>query len=147
MGTIFEELIRRFNEENNEEAGEHFTPRDVVALMADLVLVPVADEVTPSLKLIYDGACGTGGMLSVAEERLKQIAADRGKSVAVRLFGQEINGETWAICQADQLIKGDAARGGYAAPEIGPGSGNRDFPARLGAIGVIPALLHGTGDT
>jgi len=109
MGTVFEELIRRFNEENNAGAGEHFTPRDVVALMADLVLVPVADEVTPSLKLIYDGACGTGGMLSVAEERLHQIAAERGKSVAVTLYGQELNGETWAICQADQLIKAEAA--------------------------------------
>jgi type I restriction enzyme M protein len=69
----------------------------------------VADEVTPSLKLIYDGACGTGGMLSVAEERLQQIAAERGKTVAVTLYGQEINAETWAICQADQLIKGEAA--------------------------------------
>jgi len=104
MGTVFEELIRRFSEENNEEAGEHFTPRDVVSLMADLVLVPVADTITPGLKLIYDGACGTGGMLSVAEARLHEIAAARGKAIAAQLYGQEVNGETWAISQADQLI-------------------------------------------
>ena len=67
MGTIFEELIRRFNEENNEEAGEHFTPRDAVALMAKLVFLPVADQIESGTYLLYDGACGTGGMLTVAE--------------------------------------------------------------------------------
>lgn len=107
MGTVFEELIRRFNEENNEEAGEHFTPRDVVTLMADLILLPVADSLQPGLKLIYDGACGTGGMLTVAEERLKQIAENKGLNISVRLYGQEVNGETWAISRADQLIKGE----------------------------------------
>jgi len=109
MGTVFEELIRRFNEENNEEAGEHFTPRDVVHLMADLILTPVADTLTPGLKLIYDGACGTGGMLTVAEERLLQIARNSGKQISVGLYGQEVNGETWAISRADQLIKGEGA--------------------------------------
>jgi type I restriction enzyme M protein len=67
MGTVFEELIRRFNEENNEEAGEHFTPRDVVKLMADLIFLPVADQIESATYLVYDGACGTGGMLTVAE--------------------------------------------------------------------------------
>ena len=109
MGTIFEELIRRFNEENNEEAGEHFTPRDVVTLMADLILLPVADSMQPGLKLIYDGACGTGGMLTVAEERLQQIAAAKHLGISARLYGQEVNGETWAISRADQLIKGEGA--------------------------------------
>ena len=109
MGTIFEELIRRFNEENNEEAGEHFTPRDVVTLMADLILLPVAATLQPGLKLIYDGACGTGGMLTVAEERLQQIAKNKGLNISVRLYGQEVNGETWAISRADQLIKGEGA--------------------------------------
>ena len=109
MGTIFEELIRRFNEENNEEAGEHFTPRDVVTLMAELILRPVADEIESGTYLIYDGACGTGGMLTVAEERLRQIAAEHGKAVDVKLYGQEVNGETWAISRADQLIKGEDA--------------------------------------
>ncbi|NLD44859.1 MAG: SAM-dependent DNA methyltransferase, partial [Chloroflexi bacterium] len=66
MGTIFEELIRRFNEENNEEAGEHFTPRDVVRLMAQLIFMPIADEIDSGSYLVYDGACGTGGMLTVA---------------------------------------------------------------------------------
>ena len=70
MGTIFEELIRRFNEENNEEAGEHFTPRDVVELMAYLIFMPIADEIQSGTYLVYDGACGTGGMLTVAEETL-----------------------------------------------------------------------------
>ena len=74
MGTIFEELVRRFNEENNEEAGEHWTPRDAVTLMAKLVLLPVADQIDSGTYLVYDGACGTGGMLTVAEETLTRIA-------------------------------------------------------------------------
>ncbi len=76
MGTIFEELIRRFNEENNEEAGEHFTPRDVVHLMADLIFLPIADQIESGTYLVYDGACGTGGMLTVAEERLRDLARE-----------------------------------------------------------------------
>ena len=107
MGTIFEELIRKFNEENNEEAGEHWTPRDVVELMADLVFMPIADQIKDASYSCYDGACGTGGMLTVAQERLLTLAHKRGKEVAIHLFGQEINPETYAICTADMLLKGD----------------------------------------
>ena len=114
MGTIFEELVRRFNEENNEEAGEHWTPRDAVKLMAKLVFLPVADEVAPGTYLLYDGACGTGGMLTVAEDTLQALAEERGKKVATHLYGQEINAETYAICKADLLLKGE----GEAADNI-----------------------------
>ena len=114
MGTIFEELIRRFNEENNEEAGEHWTPRDAVTLMAKLVFLPVADRIDSGTYLVYDGACGTGGMLTVAEETLTQLAEQRGKQVATHLYGQEINSETYAIAKADLLLKGE----GEAADNI-----------------------------
>ena len=107
MGTVFEELVRRFNEDNNEEAGEHWTPRDAVRLMASLMFLPVAEQIESGTYLLYDCACGTGGMLTVAEETLQQIARDHGKQVATHLYGQEINGETFAICKADLLIKGD----------------------------------------
>ena len=107
MGTVFEELIRRFNEENNEEAGEHFTPRDVVQLMARLIFMPVADQVQSGTYLVYDGACGTGGMLTVAEETLVQLARERGKEVSVHLYGQEVNPETYAISKADLILKGE----------------------------------------
>ena len=107
MGTAFEELIRRFNEENNEEAGEHFTPRDVVQLMARLLFLPVADQIESSTYSLYDDACGTGGMLTVAEDCLQQLAAEHGKEVSIHLFGQEINPETYAICKADLLLKGE----------------------------------------
>lgn len=107
MGTIFEELIRKFNEENNEEAGEHWTPRDVVELMADLIFIPIADQIKDATYSCYDGACGTGGMLTVAQDRLTTLAARRGKNVSIHLFGQEINPETYAICKADMLLKGD----------------------------------------
>ena len=109
MGTVFEELIRRFNEENNEEAGEHFTPRDVVQLMARLVFLPVADEVRSGTYLVYDGACGTGGMLTVAEDTLTQLAEERDKEVSVHLYGQEVNPETYAISKADLILKGEGA--------------------------------------
>ena len=119
MGTIFEELVRRFNEENNEEAGEHWTPRDAVRLMARLIFEPIADQITDGTYLLYDGACGTGGMLTVAEETLLQLAKERGKQVSVHLFGQEINAETYAICKADLLLKGegDAADNIVGGPE------------------------------
>ena len=107
MGTVFEELIRRFNEENNEEAGEHFTPRDVVQLMARLIFLPVADEIASGTYTVYDGACGTGGMLTVAEEALNQMAAERDKDVSVHLYGQEVNPETYAISKADLILKGE----------------------------------------
>ncbi|MCM1060689.1 MAG: N-6 DNA methylase [Eubacterium sp.] len=118
MGTIFEELIRRFNEENNEEAGEHWTPRDVVELMADLVFIPVADQIKDATYSCYDGACGTGGMLTVAQDRLLTLAKQRGKNVSIHLFGQEINPETYAIAKADLLLKGD----GEQAEHISYGS-------------------------
>ena len=109
MGSIFEELVRRFNEENNEEAGEHWTPRDAVTLMAKLLFLPIADEIKSGTYLLYDGACGTGGMLTVAEETLSRLAAERGKQVSTHLYGQEINAETYAICKADLLLKGEGA--------------------------------------
>ena len=118
MGTIFEELIRKFNEENNEEAGEHWTPRDVVELMADLIFVPIADKIKDATYSCYDGACGTGGMLTVAQERLLELASKQNKKVSIHLFGQEINPETYAICKADMLLKGD----GEQAEHISYGS-------------------------
>lgn len=107
MGTIFEELVRRFNEANNEEAGEHWTPRDVVELMANLVFAPIADQIKDATYSCYDGACGTGGMLTVAQDRLSRIAAENGKKVSIHLFGQEIQPETYAIAKADMMLKGD----------------------------------------
>jgi type I restriction enzyme M protein len=109
MGTVFEELIRRFNEENNEEAGEHFTPRDVVSVMADLIFRPVAEQINSGTYLVYDDACGTGGMLTVAENRLKELAVAQGKKVEIHLFGQEVQPETYAITKADLLLKGEGA--------------------------------------
>src|SRR5690606_14759442 len=99
MGTLFEELLRRFNEENNEEAGEHFTPRDVVRLMADLTVVPIADGIESTVYTVYDGACGTGGMLSISADRIREIAAEKGANPHVYVYGQELNPETWAIAQ------------------------------------------------
>ena len=131
MGTVFEELIRRFNEENNEEAGEHFTPRDAVELMAKLVFLPVADQIDDGTYLLYDGACGTGGMLTVGEDVLQQFAEERGKQVSTHLFGQEINAETYAICKADLLLKGEgeAADNIVGGPEYSTLS-NDAFPSR-----------------
>jgi type I restriction enzyme M protein len=106
MGTIFEELVRRFNEENNEEAGEHWTPRAAVKLMAKLIFLPIADTIESGTYLLYDGACGTGGMLTVAEDTLKQLAAQTGKQVSTHLYGQEINPETYAIAKAGLLLQG-----------------------------------------
>jgi type I restriction enzyme M protein len=118
MGMVFEELIRRFNEENNEEAGEHFTPRDVVELMANLIFLPIASQIGNTTYLVYDGACGTGGMLTVAEETLYKLAEQHEKEVSIHLYGQEINPETYAICKADLLLKGE----GQAADNIVGGS-------------------------
>ncbi len=107
MGTVFEELVRKFNEENNEEAGEHWTPRDAVKLMARLIFEPIGDRIESGSYTLYDGAAGTGGMLTVAEETLKELAANRGKQVRTYLYGQEINPETYAISKADMLLKGE----------------------------------------
>ena len=106
--------MRKFNEENNEEAGEHWPPRDAVRLMAKLVFLPVASAIESGAYLLYDGACGTGGMLTVAEETLKQLAEEHGKEVTTHLYGQEINAETYAICKADLLLQGE----GEAADNI-----------------------------
>ena len=107
MGTIFEELLRRFNEENNvTEAGEHFTPRDYVKLLADLALLPVADKITDTTYSVYDGACGTGGILTIAQERITEIATGRGKEVKVHIYGQEQAPDTYATCKADLMISG-----------------------------------------
>jgi type I restriction enzyme M protein len=131
MGTIFEELVRRFNEENNEEAGEHWTPRDAVKLMARLIFLPITDQIESGTYLLYDGACGTGGMLTVAEETLQQLAQGHDKQVATHLYGQEINAETYAIAKADLLLKGegDAADNLVGGPEHSTLS-NDAFPSR-----------------
>ncbi|MGD1809546.1 type I restriction-modification system subunit M [Dapis sp. BLCC M126] len=105
MGYVFEELIRRFNEENNEEAGEHFTPRDIIKLMVNLIFMPVKDKIKNGTYLVYDCACGSGGMLTEAENFLQELATGMGKKVTIYLYGQEVNPETYAICQADMLIK------------------------------------------
>lgn len=107
MGTIFEELIRKFSEQSNEEAGEHFTPRDVVELMTKLMFVEngLGLKEKGLIKLIYDPACGTGGMLTSCQEYIKEI----NESIDVVLYGQEINQEIYAICKADMLIKGENA--------------------------------------
>lgn len=131
MGTVFEELVRRFNEENNEEAGEHWTPRDAVKLMANLLFLPIADDIESGTYLLYDGACGTGGMLTVAEETLQHLAEEHGKQVSTHLYGQEINAETYAICKADLLLKGegDEADNLVGGPEFSTLS-NDAFPSR-----------------
>ena len=107
MGSIFEELVRKFNEENNEEAGEHWTPRDAVQLMTQLMFLPIADQIESGTYLLYDCACGTGGMLTVAEDTLEKISESKGKKISTHLYGQEINSETYAICKADMLLKGE----------------------------------------
>lgn len=108
MGTIFEELLRRFNEENNvTDAGEHFTPRDIVELMGDLAFTPVVDKIIDNTYQIYDGATGTGGILSASEERIKYLAQKHGKKISTHIYGQELQPETFATCKADLLIKGE----------------------------------------
>ena len=104
MGTIFEELIRKFSETSNEEAGEHFTPRDVVKLMTELLFAE-EDETSGTIKLVYDPACGTGGMLTSC----KEFITKNNPNMDVVLYGQEINDEIYAICKADMLIKGEDA--------------------------------------
>lgn len=103
MGYVFEELIRRFNEENNEEAGEHFTPREIIKLMTHLLFLPVRDKLTEGTTyLIYDPACGSGGMLTEAEQFAKELTHERNDFF---LYGQEVSPETYAICTSDMLIK------------------------------------------
>jgi type I restriction enzyme M protein len=108
MGYVFEELIRRFNEENNEEAGEHFTPRDIIKLMTNLIILPIKDQIQNGRNYqVYDPACGSGGMLTEAESLLQNLAGEADEeNIEIELFGQEVNPETFAICQSDILIKG-----------------------------------------
>ncbi|WP_455967524.1 type I restriction-modification system subunit M [Bacteroides fluxus] len=102
MGTLFEELLRRFNEENNEEAGEHFTPRDVIELLAKLVFEPVKDNL-PKIITLYDPACGSGGMLTEGRDYLLNMGITPN---AINMYGTEVNPETYAICKSDFIIKG-----------------------------------------
>jgi type I restriction enzyme M protein len=106
MGYVFEELIRKFNEENNEEAGEHFTPREVIELMTYLVFDPVKDDLPPVMT-IYDPACGSGGMLTESENFLKDGTGSFKAKGDVYLYGREVQPETYAICKSDMMIKGD----------------------------------------
>ena len=107
MGYVFEELIRKFNEENNEEAGEHFTPREVIHLMTHLLFLPVKDNLPPVVT-VYDCACGSGGMLTESEGFIKNENGEiQAQDKAVYLYGKEINGETYAICKSDMMIKGN----------------------------------------
>lgn len=106
MGYVFEELIRKFNEENNEEAGEHFTPREVIDLMTHIIFEPVKDKLPPVMT-IYDPACGSGGMLTESQNFIKDEEGEIRASGDVYLYGKEINDETYAICKSDMMIKGN----------------------------------------
>lgn len=107
MGYVFEELIRKFNEENNEEAGEHFTPREIIELMTHLVFLLVKEQIKKGTWLIYDNACGSGGMLTESKEFITDPDGLIQSKANIYLYGQEINPETYAICKADMLIKGE----------------------------------------
>lgn len=106
MGYVFEELIRKFNEENNEEAGEHFTPREVINLMTHIVFEPLKQQLPPVLT-VYDPACGSGGMLTESQNFIKDKDGEIRTNSDVYLYGKEINDETYAICKSDMMIKGD----------------------------------------
>jgi type I restriction enzyme M protein len=106
MGYVFEELIRKFNEENNEEAGEHFTPREVIELMIHLVFDPIKGNL-PDPLTIYDAACGSGGMLTEAQNFIEEKFPTKGSKRDIHLYGKEINDETYAICKSDMMIKGN----------------------------------------
>ncbi len=107
MGYIFEELIRKFNEENNEEAGEHFTPREIIRLMVHVLMSEDTEKLSRPgiITTVYDPACGTGGMLTVSKEHI--LSPDINTNAKVELFGQEINDETFAVCKSDMIIKGE----------------------------------------
>ena len=107
MGYLYEELIRRFSELSNETAGEHFTPREVIRLMVNLLFIEDEDALTKpgTVRTLFDPACGTGGMLSVAEDYLRQL----NPQARLEVFGQELNDETYAICRSDMMLKGQDA--------------------------------------
>ena len=106
MGYVFEELIRKFNEENNEEAGEHFTPREVIDLMTNIVFEPIKNNLPPVMT-IYDPACGSGGMLTESQNFIIDPDGKINSTSDVYLYGKEINDETYAICKSDMMIKGN----------------------------------------
>ncbi len=115
MGTVFEELLRRFNEAYAvTSAGRHFTPRDMVKLLADLTILPIADKLENSTYTIYDGACGTGGILSVAKEKILDMAKERDKKIKIHIFGQELMPDTYATCKADIMISGQIKSFSYS---------------------------------
>ena len=105
MGYVFEDLIRRFNEENNEEAGEHFTPREIINLMTHLVFLPIKERIKDGTYLIYDNACGSGGMLTEAKKFIIDHDGEIKSNATIHMYGQEISPETYAICKADMMIK------------------------------------------
>jgi type I restriction enzyme M protein len=128
MGYVFEELIRRFAEQSNETAGEHFTPREVIELMVNLLIAPDDDalSIPGSSRTVLDPACGTGGMLSAAEEHIKRLNS----SATVTVFGQELNPESWAICRSDMMIKGqdpDNIKFGNSFSDDGHRNGTFDY--------------------
>ena len=109
MGTLFEELIRKFNETYSiTDAGLHYTPRDYVAMLTELAILPVVDKLKNGSYEIYDGACGTGGILSLAQERFEQIATEKGRRFKTYLYGQELMPETFATCEADLMLSGSS---------------------------------------
>lgn len=120
MGTLFEELLRKFNEDFSvTEAGEHYTPRDYVNLLADLAILPVADTLRNQRYSIYDGTCGTGGILSIVQDRIKELAAVHHRRWTTELFGQELQPETFATCKADLMLSGNATSFTYQQDGIG----------------------------
>jgi type I restriction enzyme M protein len=128
MGYIFEELVRRFSEQNNAEAGEHYTPREVIDLMVHMLDIDRRKLKAGELVTIYDPACGTGGMLTAAKEF---IEVNVNKEANVRLFGQEVNDKTWAICEADLMIKGEDAKIVFADTLLDDGFENHKFDFML----------------
>ena len=125
MGYLFEHLIMRFNEQANEEAGDHFTPREVIRLMANLIYTGESDVYTPGIyRTIYDPTCGTGGMLSVSEEHILK----QNSSAHLSLFGQEYNDESWAICCSDMLIKDEETSNIIRGDTLGDGKTEDGHP-------------------
>lgn len=107
MGYVFEDLVRRFNEENNEEAGEHFTPREIIELMTNIVFLPVKDKIRHGTFLVYDPCSGSGGMLTEARDFVTKPSGQIKSEATIHLYGQEVQPETYATCKSDFLIKGD----------------------------------------
>jgi type I restriction enzyme M protein len=127
MGYLFEHLVMRFNEQANEEAGDHFTPREVIRLMANLVYTGEQDVYTPGIfRTIYDPACGTGGMLSESEK----FILDQNRQANLALFGQEYNDEAWAICCSDMLIKDEDTSSIVLADTLGDGKTRDGFQGK-----------------